>query len=359
MTYVLLVITFLFAGIDAFADDYVQLRRDALTEYDKGHYTQAEALIRKSLDWAQRTKDEYEVALGYSAFGDISQAELRLPEAEQAYRKAISILSQKPEYDRALAILWRNLASALVSENRCDDATRAVSEGLKLAAKEKPEDPEMNAELLNSLGVIQFCQGKLNKAEDTFLRAAAQFRVNPATSHQADLGEVLNNLGYVYQAKRQTRKAEAAYEQSLQVSELRFGSSHLRLAAPLQNLATLYTETGDYKRAEENFQRSLAILEEEEAPFNEASIMHALYGLAKLYIRQNDEKRSDAPLARAAAIARKLKMPGSMPEALEILETYSQVLAHLANHQEAQLVQTEAKRMRATMAFTVSTPRAQ
>jgi tetratricopeptide (TPR) repeat protein len=359
MTYVLLVITFLFAGINAFADDYVQLRRDALAEYDKGHYTQAEALIRKSLDWAQGTKDEYNVALIYSAFGDISQAQLRFPEAEQAYRKAISILSEKPEYDRALAIVWRNLASALVSENHCDDAARALSEGQKLAARSKTEDPALNAELLNSLGVTQFCQGKLNKAEDTFLRAAAQFRVNPTTSQQADLGEVLNNLGYVYQAKRQTRKAEAAYEQSLQVSELRFGSSHLRLAAPLQNLATLYTETGDYKRAEENFQRCLAILEQEEPPFNEASIMHALYGLGKLYIRQNDEKRSDAPLARAAAIARKLKMPAGMPEALEILETYSQVLGHLSNHQEAQLVQTEAKRMRATMAFTVSAPRAQ
>jgi tetratricopeptide (TPR) repeat protein len=359
MTYVLLVITFVFAGINAFADDYEQLRRDALAEYDKGHYTQAEALIRKSLDWAQGSRDEYSVALDYSAFGDISQAQSRLSEAEQAYRKAISILSQKPEYDRALAIVWRNLASVLVSENNCDDAGRAVGEGLKLAAKDKPEDPALNAELLNSRGVIYFCQGKLNKAQDSFLRAAAQFRDGSTTSQRADLGEVLNNLGYIYQTKRQTRKAEAAYERSLRVSELRFGSSHLRLAAPLQNLATLCMDNGDYKRAEEHFQRSLAILEQEEAPFNEASVMHALYSLGKLYIRQNDEKRADAPLARAAAIARNLKTSRVLPEALEVLETYSKVLAHLSNSQEAQLLQTEAKRMRATMAFTVSAPRAQ
>ncbi len=59
MTYVLLVITFLFAGINAFADDHVQLRRAGLAEYEKGHYTQAEALIRKALNWAQGTTDEY------------------------------------------------------------------------------------------------------------------------------------------------------------------------------------------------------------------------------------------------------------------------------------------------------------
>src|SRR5262249_19470396 len=155
---------------------YEQLRRDALAEYDKGNYTQAEVLIRKSLDWAQGTRDEYNIALAYSAFGDITQAQSRLSEAEQAYRKAISILSQKPEYTRALAIVWRNLASAFVSENHCDDAARAVGEGLKLAAKDKPEDPALNAELLNSMGVIQFCQGKSNKAEGSLLRAAALFR---------------------------------------------------------------------------------------------------------------------------------------------------------------------------------------
>ena len=88
-------------------------------------------------------------------------------------------------------------------------------------------------------------------------------------------------------------------------------------------------------------------------------LQNFLYGIGKLYIRQNDKKRADAPLARAAAIARKLKTPGVIPEALEVLETYSQVLADLSSNQEAQLLQTEAKRMRATMAFTVSAPRAQ
>src|SRR5262249_32892944 len=157
-------------------------------------------------------RDEYNIALAYSAFGDITQAQSRLSEAEQAYRKAISILSQKPEYTRALAIVWRNLASAFVSENHCDDAARAVGEGLKLAAKDKPEDPALNAELLNSMGVIQFCQGKSNKAEGSLLRAAALFRDGSTTSERADLGQILNNLGYIYQTKRQTRKAEAAYE---------------------------------------------------------------------------------------------------------------------------------------------------
>ena len=121
----------------------------------------------------------------------------------------------------------------------------------------------------------------------------------------------------------------------------------------------MYTDTGHYTEAEQSFQRSLSILEQEEAPFNQAALMHTLYGLAKLYIRENDEKRADVQLARAAAIARKLQSPGERPAALEILETYSRVLTHLSNQQEAQRVQTEAKRIRATMAFTVTAPKEQ
>jgi tetratricopeptide (TPR) repeat protein len=359
MTNVLLVIIFVFAGTNAFAADYVQLRHEGLAEYEKGHYTQAEILIRKSLDWAQGTKDDYTIALNYSTLGDINQAQSRLPEAEQAYRKAIFIISQKPENYRALAILWRNLASALTSQSRFDDASSALNKGRKLVADHKIQDPQLTAELLNTSGVIEFYQGKLNKAENSFFQAAAKIRASPVTLQQPDLGEVLNNLGYVYQAKGKLGKAEGAYKQSLQVRENRFGSSHLRLTAPLTNLGALYTDTGHYTEAEQSFQRSLAILEQEEAPFNQPAMMHALYGLAKLYIRENDEKRADVPLARAAAMARRLQMPGEMPAALEILETYSRVLAHLSNQQEAERVQMEARRIRATMAFTVSAPKKQ
>jgi tetratricopeptide (TPR) repeat protein len=359
MTNLLLVIIFLFAGTNAFATDYAQLRREGLAEYENGHYTQAETLIRKSLDWAQATKDDYTIALNYSTLGDISLAQSRVPEAEQAYRKAIFIISQKNENYRVRAILWRNLASALTSQSRFDDASGALNEGRKLISDHKIQDPQLTAELLNTSGVIQFFQGKLNKAENSFLQAAAKIRDSPVTPQEPDLGEVLNNLGYVYQAKAKLEKAEDAYKQSPQIRETRFGSSHLRLTGPLTNLGVLYTDTGHYVEAEQSFQRSLSILEQEEAPFNQPAMMHTLYGLARLYIHENDEKRASVPLDRAAAIARKLQTPGEMPAALEILETYSRVLAHISNQQEAQRVQTEARRIRATMAFTVSAPKEQ
>ena len=216
------------------------------------------------------------------------------------------------------------------------------------------DDAQLNAELLNILGVIQYCQGKLNKAKTSFLRAA-EVRFTSATLTDVDLGEILNNLGYVYQAKREYAKAEDAYKQSVQVSEIRFGSSHLRLAAPLDNLASVYSDMGNYGAAEQNFQRSLAILEQAEAPFNEPFVMHTLYGLGKMYIREKDEVRSNEPLARAAEIARRLKVR-EMPEALDVLDTYSRVLSHLSNSQEAERVEREARRMRATLAFTVSAP---
>src|SRR5215510_6965882 len=95
-------------------DDYIRLRTDALNEYRSGHYPQAEALLEKAIGAAHKANDQFEVALAYSALGDVYQEEVRFTEAEQLYRKGISILSRQPGRSHALAIMWRNVASALV-----------------------------------------------------------------------------------------------------------------------------------------------------------------------------------------------------------------------------------------------------
>src|SRR5262245_59062604 len=64
-------------------EDYVGLRIDALNEYRSRHYPQAEALLEKSIVVAQKTNNEFEVALSYSALTDVYQEEARFAEAEQ------------------------------------------------------------------------------------------------------------------------------------------------------------------------------------------------------------------------------------------------------------------------------------
>ena len=88
------------------------LQQQVLAEYLLGHYPQVELLLNRALEAAEQTSNEYEIALIYFARGNTYQEEMRFQEAEQLYRKSISILLRQPERSHALAIVWRNLASA-------------------------------------------------------------------------------------------------------------------------------------------------------------------------------------------------------------------------------------------------------
>jgi len=85
----------LFAGAIASAQetDSTRIREAGVSEYRSGHYAQAEGLLRRALAMAIKGNDQYGVALGYSALGDLYQATVRFREAEESYRKSISILS--------------------------------------------------------------------------------------------------------------------------------------------------------------------------------------------------------------------------------------------------------------------------
>ena len=150
MASILVTLTLLFGETIASADDYVSLRQAGLAEYEMGHYARAEEFIRKALVLTETLNNEYEVALSYSALGDIQQAKRRFADAERDYRKAISLLSHHRERSHALATVWRNLAAAFTAERRYREALTALKEASRLAAKNKVEDPCLNASTQSS-----------------------------------------------------------------------------------------------------------------------------------------------------------------------------------------------------------------
>src|SRR5262245_29775921 len=108
--------------------DSSRLRQAGFAEFQLGHYVKAEELIRKAVDAAETTNDAYEAALGYSALGETQHAERQFAEAEQNYRKAISLLGANAEHSYEAALVWQDLAATLISEARYDDALAAAKE---------------------------------------------------------------------------------------------------------------------------------------------------------------------------------------------------------------------------------------
>jgi len=345
MSYVLITIALLFS-------DYASLRQEGLVEFQKGHYPQAEVLIRTAIEGAKSNHDEYVEALSYSALGDILQMQLRFIDAEREYRKALLILNSDTTRTHATAIVWRDLSAALMADGQLREAVSALKQASKLLAASKVDDPNLSAQIHNGLGVIQFQQGDFDKAESSFARAAA-FPITSSGPNDTGRWQMINNLAKVYEVKHQYRKAEDALTRSLQLAVAQVGPSNPNVAVLHGNLGSVYRATGRTEDAQNQFLIGLGILERSSTPFEELILMNTLYGLAKTCIDQKDEVRAKPILARAAAIARKQVAAAEMPEVSEILETYSKVLMDLSNPSEAEHVQAEARRVRAAMAFTV------
>jgi tetratricopeptide (TPR) repeat protein len=278
---------------------------------------------------------------------------MRFQEAEQLYRKGISILLRQPERSLILAIIWRNLASTLTAETDYRGALAALDRASKLVETKKLVDAKLNAEILNGRGIVYFYQGHLGKAK-TYLARAAQ--IIPASIEPQDLTaeDILNNLARVYQNSGESRKAEQTYKHALELTEMRLGPSHPNLALTLTNLGNLCIEMKRYKDAESYFQRSLQILAQPETLTDEYRLMEALSLLGKTYMKENDPGRAEPMLRRAADIARRHQnQPFWIPEIPYVLDDYAAVLRDLWNSEDADVLHAEAQRIRAAAAFTV------
>jgi tetratricopeptide (TPR) repeat protein len=214
-------------------------------------------------------------------------------------------------------------------------------------------DPQLDAQILNGRGVISFYQGKLGEAR-TFFTRATEIALGATQAPDLSAEDILNNLARTYHRTGQYAKAEQTYTRALKRAEIRLGTYHPNLVAPLTNLGNLYNDLGRYKESEDHFQRALIIMERSATSFDEGRLMEALHGLAKTYIRENDQSRAEPLLGRAAEIARRnLNQTLLISEIVAVLEDYSKVLRFLRSPVEADSLHAEAQRIRASAAFTV------
>ena len=335
------------------APDHVRLYDRGLAEYQSGNFTRAEMLLLEAVDAAKQVNDDYTVALSYCGLGDVYQATERFREAEQSFRKGISSLADKRGRQHAQAIIWRNLAAALAGQTHFADALSALKESSKLAKSNNLQDAVLDAQILNTYGVIYFYQHKIGKAKSSFLRAI-EITKRAGTDEELVRRETLHNLGRLYHDAREYEKAEDAYKQSLSIAETRYGASNAMLTVTINNIGSLYNESRRYADAEKQFLRSLAMLQQPQSPFEERQLIETLFGLGKTYILQKEPARASPLLNRAAEFARRtLGNRLEAPQIVEILETYSKVLKDLQNPVEAERIQVEARRIRASAAFTI------
>jgi tetratricopeptide (TPR) repeat protein len=144
--------------------------------------------------------------------------------------------------------------------------------------------------------------------------------------------------------------AEESYKHSLEIPEQRLGLTHPDLTLTLANLGVFYTEVGRYREAEDQYRRSLVILERAAPALDGRTGSHA--ARARKNLSSSGEKTSaESTLARAVELAR--HNPVAYAEIPALLDTYAAVLKSLGKSDDAQRLRAEAQRTRAAMASRV------
>jgi Flp pilus assembly protein TadD/DNA-binding transcriptional ArsR family regulator len=139
--------------------------------------------------WAWKWLGNAEITMGFYA------------EAEKAYRKALSYLSNDPG-------LWFKLSTLLGDHlKNAEGAEQALGRAIELA-------PD-NAGYLNNLGLIQWDSKKIAEAEETFRKAIL---IDPR------LPILWSNLGGVLGEKKQFIESETAYKTSIKLNAKEAGA---------------------------------------------------------------------------------------------------------------------------------------
>lgn len=195
------------------------------------------------------------------------------------------------------------------------------------------ESPAL-ATSLDNLAVILQTQGKFAEAEGMERQALAIRRKLLGNSdHHVAIS--LNNLAMVFQAEGKLAEAEAFHREGLALSRNLLGNDHPDIAESLNNLAIVLWNQGEFKDAEASYREALAILRKSPTE-KQQDIAICLNNLASV-LRDEGKPPEAEPLAREAlTIERRLVGPEH-----RVVASFLDTLALLLRDQ-SQLTQAEA-----------------
>ncbi|KAI0125291.1 hypothetical protein BJ170DRAFT_499040 [Xylariales sp. AK1849] len=168
-----------------------------------------------------------------------------------------------------------------------------------LRGYEKAWGPDHTSTLdtVNNLGVIYKKQGKLQEAEDMYLRALRGYEKAWGPDHTSILGTV-NNLGVLYAEQGKLQEAEDMYLRALRGKEKAWGPDHTSTLDTVNNLGNLYAEQGKLQEAEDMYLRALRGKEKAWGP-DHTSILGTVNNLGVLYAEQGKLQEAEDMYLRA------------------------------------------------------------
>jgi serine/threonine-protein kinase len=339
----------------------VAMRLDSVAE--------AEALMREAQEIRIATFGpvSLEAALSLASLGELRYRTGDMAAAAEDFEQALTLHRELTgEVHTDLASAANNLASALRSLGRYDEAERLHEEALRLRRAGDPSSLEV-AESLNNLGVLRMTRGDAEGAREPAEEALAIRRRILGHEHrltlqsQGNLAGVAWRLGRLEEARAHLEQAEAGYralgspgseglahmlaylaavlaqlgdgeaarqraQEALEIQRARLGTDHPQVAHAWSTLASLAERSGDPGEARETWAEVVRILRAAYPPVHPRTA-RALLGHGKALLESGAPADAEETLREALATYEALEPPDEVGRAHAEMELGSCLVA--------------------------------
>jgi len=224
-----------------------------------GRYTEAEPLLRRSLDLGERAVGPDNPALAY-VLGDLGMAMNntgRFSEAQRLLRRALALAEKSKDEKRLLGPLLA-LSWNLQSVGRYAESEALARRALQAAQDASPRDEAGIGEAETQLAAVLTSMHRYAEAE-TYQRDVAAMSEKSLGPEDGTLGYVLGRLGHTLVEEQKYREAAPLVTRSIKIEESALGPESAALMASLVDLSTLAREGGRYAEAGISLERAFRL----------------------------------------------------------------------------------------------------
>jgi tetratricopeptide (TPR) repeat protein len=235
----------------------------------------------------QRAEDNATHARGQQT---VAETQSRLAQAEAAKAKKIAeVLTGMFEAADPLGL---NGSGLLPTPSGKDLTARDIlKQGALLVTKELDKEPEVKAQLLDTLGIVYCTLGLTAEAQPLLEDALAIRRRVPK---DAELASTLHNLGWLHHQRGDYAQARGFYEEALALRRPQLASDSRPATTTMLTLAWLLADMEEFAASERMFQ-DVVDLRLRYLPRDHRDVAVARVGLAAVYLDQGKFQDAIAP----------------------------------------------------------------
>ncbi len=285
--------------------------------------TEGEAVLRELIPRMERLLGPADigVVMARSDLGVSLRMQNKLDEAIEQYRIALSHLDPAAPSNETALRLHNNLASALHSQAKYDEAEAQYNAVLAERTKLSGPDHAETIVVLSNLATLHMDKGEFEAAGQS-LRAAYESSVRLRGPDHPMTLMVEHNLAYAIENMNHYDDALPLWRDVVERRERTLGEDSSYTLVSLSNLGSLLTRMGNYEEGE---QMAREVLVRRTRKFGEQNMdtVIAMGNLANVFINSKRPELAEPYLRRAVGLSAD---PGVVPEKHWLHAAYSSLL---------------------------------